>query len=77
MSTETARKIEFLPATNEDERPALRIPVAGDRAPDNALVFAYVDADGTLRVTVDTEDCNVFLNVKINVNDGTVYEGVD
>ena len=58
---------EFLPATSEDERPAVRVG--------GVLVFVYQDDDGTVRVTVDTEDHLNLVSIKINVNNGTVWEG--
>lgn len=58
----------FLPARTEYERPAVRL---GD-----VLVFTYLDQDGTVRVTVDTEDAEGRpVDVRINVNGGTVFEG--
>jgi hypothetical protein len=56
---------EFLPQRNEDEKPALRV---GD-----ALIFGYFDEDGTLCVTVDSEDVAGPLVVQVNVNYAQVY----
>lgn len=72
MSTEYERtnsEAEFLPARNTDELPAVRIGAV--------LVLTYVDKRGVLRVTVDTEDATDPVNIKINVNAGTVWEGSD
>src|SRR4051812_39314873 len=69
------RAATFHPATNDDELPAVEI--AG------VLVFAYLDAAGTLRVTVDTESADerpewrYSVPLRINVNSGTVFEGSD
>jgi hypothetical protein len=58
---------EFLPQRNENELPAVRI---GD-----ALIFMYWTEDGDLRVTVDTEDADAQIPVRIMVNSATVWEG--
>lgn len=58
--------VEFLPQRTEDERPAVRV---GD-----ALVFVYMQ-DGTLRITVDTEDTDSPVDIRINVNYDTIWEG--
>jgi hypothetical protein len=60
--------VQFLPQRNEDERPAVQV---GD-----VLIFTYVDADGTVRVTVDTEDAERLVPVKININSGTIFDGL-
>jgi hypothetical protein len=71
------RAAEFLPMTKEDELPAVRI---GD-----ALVFVYLEREGRLRITVDTEDMDPSSSeafpewpdrvpLTVNVNDGTVFD---
>ncbi len=58
----------FQPATNEDERPAVRV--------DETFVFVYRDDDGAIVVTVDTEDCGDRQPyIRLNVNNGTMWEG--
>jgi hypothetical protein len=67
------RAATFHPSRNDDELPAIEIG--------GVLVFAYVDAAGTVRVTVDTEspDPDVFgeglpIEVRLNVNNDTVFD---
>jgi hypothetical protein len=50
------RAASFLPATNDDELPALRLPHP-DGGGGSVLVFAYWK-NGTLFVTLDDEDRN-------------------
>ena len=78
MSTQPARRrtecdIAFYPARNEDELPMVRVG--------EVVVFAYRDEDGTVRVTVDTEEVDPgqdprrCARVQVNGNSGTVWEG--
>lgn len=77
LSDELNHAATFLPATNDDEYPAVRI---GD-----ALVFVYLNQEGRLVITVDTEDFDpdeyqMFpewpdrLPLTVNVNNGPVFE---
>jgi len=72
-TTRINQTAEFLPQTNDDERPALRV--------NDALVFAYLTEDDggnvVLRVTVDLDDVELDgapLGVQVAVGDEVVYE---
>jgi len=69
------RAAKFHPMTSEDTLPAVEIS--------GVFVFVYVDDDGTLRVTVDTDTADGMpgwdsrVPMRINVNNATVFEGSD
>jgi hypothetical protein len=72
--TRANQDAELLPASSDDERPALRLPTP-DRT-GYVLVFGYW-SEGELVVTVDTEDSMTTVEVRMHLNDGTVFEGED
>lgn len=61
----TSYPVEFLPATGPDEYPCVR--VAG------VLVFAYVDDEGTVNVTVDTETAEPGHGLIVRLNAGELF----